>query len=328
MKECCIVPTFHREELLFYCLSLIRAFEPEIDLHVFPDRGTFYDPLVQQIADGARATLHLVPDNEWYGNTANAMNAYLWAFNAGYDRVFYIESDILVHPDFFTWHRAQHEEREDIFASMAWVFNRFAPLTDDVMYQPWFYAIGVCFARPKLELVVRHATPLYYADMPGYLAKHFRTSPLNDPLNISHYEQDGLIQRILDEDKSQTVSPGIAKCSHLGFSRSYGSEKSLSDYDDFLGKGRSFEERLAKLQEFVADPYWRATIFDREVVEREIGHRLSKREITYRVTLPGGWETTFVSELGRAQLPRRIHSVTLPPEAVIEKISDALAKVG
>src|SRR5215472_5565938 len=100
MTEVVLVPHFRREELLHCCLRRIRDYQPKMEVHLFPDRGTWRDSMVAKLADRFKAILHMVPDNDWYGNTANIMNAYLWAYNAGYDRIFMVESDVMVHPDF------------------------------------------------------------------------------------------------------------------------------------------------------------------------------------------------------------------------------------
>jgi hypothetical protein len=287
-----------------------------MEVHVFPDRGTFHDPLLQRVVGQFDVHAHLVPDNEWYGNTPNTMGAFLWAYNTGFDRVFYVESDVMVHEDFFSWHRQQQEMFDDIFASMAWIFNRHAPITDDLLFQPWYYAIGTCFSKQKLALLAEHASPKYYSHMDEYIASSFPDSKLNGPILIEHTEQDGLIQRILERDRSQTVSPGIAKCSHVGFTRSYGSPNTRRDYNEILGNG-SFEDRVKCAEGFISDYWWRANIFGRPIVEREIGHALEKREYRYRITVPGGWESEFKSELTRERLPKRINSVTLPPDSVV-----------
>jgi len=314
-REVVLIPCYRREALLACCLRRIREAEPRIDIHLFPDRESA-SPRVWVLAERFNAAVHFVPDHAYYGNTANVMNAYLWAFNAGYDLTYLIEDDVFVHPDFFFWHRQMHEECPDIFASMAWIFNRHAPIVDDVLFQPWFYSIGVCFSLHKLGLIVRHATPLYYDDMAGYVGKKFKTSPLNDPINIMHFEQDGLIQRVLDEDKSQTISPGIAKCSHMGFVRSYGASDVGSEYERIL-HGKTFEEQIANVEQLFADPYFRISMFGREIVERELGHEVPKRIRRYRITLPGGWVSEFESELSLGRLPRRINSTPVTSEAKI-----------
>jgi len=318
MKEVVIVPTYMREELLFCCLKRLRGYDGDIPIHVFPDRGTFHNPAVRSICETFEAHAHLVPDSDYYGNTANVMNAYLWAYNEGYDRVYYVESDVMVHSDFFSWHRQQQDMFPDIFASMAWIFNRHAPIADDVLFQAWYYSIGTCFSRDKLRLIVEHATPRYYADMQGYIESTFKKSSLNTPFGIEHYEQDGLIQRVLDADRTQTVSAGIAKCSHMGFG---GYNRGWTAYQNLFEDCKTFAERVKRVEEFISDPYARAECFGREIVEREIGHELPKRNLKYRIRLPGGWESEFTSELKREMLPKRINSVRVPLNAEIVLLS-------
>jgi hypothetical protein len=315
VREVILIPQFGRHELLFCCLKRVRSIEPKIEIHLFPDRATFHDPLIQTMAREFQVHAHFVPDHDFYGNTSNVLNAYLFAFNAGYDRVFYLESDVMPHVDFFSWHREQQEEFPDIFASMAWIFNRHAPIVDDLLFQNWLYSIGLCISRKKLSLVVEHATPKYFGDMAGYIERTFPRSMFNKNYDIGNFaEQDGLLQRIMERDKSQTVCPGIAKCSHVGFTRSYGDD-TQQDYERFLGlNGLRFDERVERVEEFIADPYWRAQVFGRAIVEREIGRELPKREFLYRITF-GEWETTFKSEMTRAFLPRRLNSVNIPKDA-------------
>ena len=198
MRDVVLVPSFGRPELLHCCIKRIRGIEPDIEVHIFPDRGTSRDSLIQGIVKKFHLHDHFVPEHDFYGNTSNILNAYLWAFNAGYDRVFMVESDVMIHEDFFSWHREQQEQFPQIFASMAWIFNREAPISDDLMFQPWIYSIGLCFSHEKLALVAQHATPKYYGDMPAYLEKVFNASPLTDRFAIAHWEQDGLLQRVLD----------------------------------------------------------------------------------------------------------------------------------
>lgn len=270
MREVCIVATYKREELLFACLRRIRALEREIEVHVFPDRGTFYDPAFREAVRDADVVSHLVPQHNWYGGTSNTMNALLWAWNAGFERVFYIEDDVFVGPQFFTWHRKVQNDQPQLFSSSAWIFNRFAPIEESLLFQPWLVPIGICFSREKLELIVRHASPLYYGNMQEYVRIHFPSPTLD---TLGHNEYDGLMQRILEHDGSQTVCPGIAKCAHMGFTRSYGHVDTRDHYTEILGTG-SFGERVARLESFASDAHWRAAKFGKEIVGREIGREL------------------------------------------------------
>lgn len=315
--EVVIIPTYKRNEHLFCCLRRIRLTGYDGPIAIFPDRNTFDDPVLGQIARLHSAFLCFVPEHSFHGNTYNTMEAYRWAYNAGFEMVYLVEDDVLVHNDFFDWHRKMHEDFTDIFGSMAWVFNRHAPILDDETFQPWFYSVGVAFRRPKLRLIVEHASPAYYADMPGYIERAFRKSKLNTPFAIEHYEQDGLIQRVLDADRSQTVSAGIAKCSHLG---NFGYNRDWSNRDELFRGCKTFNERVARLEVFINDPYWRAEVFDRDIVEREIGRKLEERMFRYRITF-GEWSSEFESPLSVPALPKRINSVPVPDDAKIMLVS-------
>jgi hypothetical protein len=316
--EAVLVPTYRRPELLFCCLKRIRPIEPEIPIHVIPDRGSaLTDEQTLKVAHHFGALIHIVPDHEYYGNSYNTMEGFRALFNQGYTKVYYVEDDVMVHPDFFAWHRRMHEEFPDIFASIGWVFNRYAPIMEGELFAPWYYSVGSCFSRDKLFLVVQHASPKYYGDMAGYIKKKFPESTINFPHAIAHYEQDGLIQRILDRDRSQAVTYGIAKCSHIGFG---GYNRGWNPYEDFFQGETDFLKRVEKIESLYADPYWRAAIFDRAVVEREIGHELPHKERRYRLRLSEGWETEFASEVGAKYLPRRVHSVPLPKDFEIESL--------
>jgi hypothetical protein len=313
-NEVCVIPTYKRPEFLYACVRRIREIEPDIPIAVFPDCGTWGDDGIYKVAErfmNENFRIHYVPEHSYHGNSMNALEALRWAFNDRYDLTFYIEDDVMVHQDFFEWHRTVQEEWPDIFCSMAWVFNRHAPLADDYLFQPWYYAIGTCFRRSKLLHLIEHCSPLYYADMQGYIEKRFQSSKLNTPFGIEHYEQDGLIQRVIDLTRTQTCSPGIAKCTHAGL---LGYNRGWTQSEEFFKDCGSFEERVERVEEFIADPYWRAEVFGRDVVEREIGRKLPKREFRYRMTLPGGWESEFQSELTPAKLPKRINSVPVTAE--------------
>lgn len=320
MNEVVIVPCYLRPELLYCCLKRIREFQPRIEIHLFPDRGTWKDSVIQKLSILFNTDIHIVADHDLYGNTYNTMEAYKWAWHAGFEYVYLIESDVMVHHDFFSWHRKMQEEyREDgLFASMGWVFNRHAPIVDGEMFQHWYYSVGVCFHRTQLASVIMHATPSYYTDMSGYVRDHFKDSPLNDPQNVAHYEQDGLIQRVLDQEKMQTVSPGIAKCSHMGFVRSYGDSGAGFGYEELFDGRTDFRDRVERIEQLIADPYERMWYFGRDIVERELGREIPERVFHYKITLPGGWTSELESPLEMRKLPRRLNSVNIPQDAKIE----------
>lgn len=325
--EAVIVTTYRRPELLYCCLKRIREIEPWIPIYVFPDRTSVNDKELAPVVDAFRQNVqwNLVPDHDFHGNSYNTMEAFRMVYNNDHGLVYYVEDDVMVHADFFKWHRAQHELWPRIFGTMAWIFNRHAPIVDDVLFQPWYYAIGSCFKREKLKLIAEHATPRYYEDMAGYVGKHFGDTPLNKrPFGVEHFEQDGLIQRILDRDKTQTISPGIAKCSHVGM---YGYNRGWNTGIDLFAGLEKFDDRVARLETFIADPYERAEMFGRDIVEREIGRELPKRELRYKVKHPFGWETEYVSErvLNPKNLPSRVNSVRVTEETTFDLIKNVVS---
>jgi hypothetical protein len=322
LKEAIIVPTYKRPEFLYCCLRRIRAIEKEAEIFVFPDRGSMFDEDLKTVMltpEFQPITLCWVPPHNYHGNSYNVLEAMRAVWNMQkHELIYYIEDDVMIHADFFDWHRFQHEDEPDIFASMAWVFNRYAPLTDDALFQPWYYAIGTCFHWKNLAKVVQHATPLYYDDMRGYIEKAFPKSKLNSPFGIEHFEQDGLIQRVLDLDRSQTVSSGITKCDHLGV---IGYNRGWSRAESFYENCTTLKDRILRIEELIADPYWRAQLFGRDIIEREIGKELPKRNFRYEITTPQGWKSEFTSELDVKRLPSRINSVPVTPGTKIVLLS-------
>jgi hypothetical protein len=199
-----------------------------------------------------------------------------------------------------------------IFASCGWVCNLHAPIEPDLALVPWIYTPQFSIKRNKLALVAKHANHDYYSDMRGYVLRTFPNSILHNrgaQANTAFFEQDAILQYCLMEDKSQVAWRGTALVDHVGVS-GYNRPSGLV----FEG---TLDERVTKVESLIADAHWRAEIFGRAIVEREIGHKLRQRRYVYSIKLPGGWTSEFVSELKREQLPRRLNSVPMPADAVI-----------
>jgi len=315
MRECLIIPTYRRTHFLHCTLERIRKQDERIEIAVFSDRGEDSEELFG-VTDKFEATLKITPAHNYYGNSFCIMEAYRWAYNEGYDLVHFSEDDVMQHPGCLEWHRSIHEMLDNIFCSCGWVFNQHAPITEDLMFAPWFYSPNACFRRDKLGLVVKHANPLYYNDMQGYVLKTFKNSSLHNKgrqRETKFFEQDAIVQYAMEQDKSQAAWCATAKVDHVGTS-GYNKPDGL----EFTG---TLAERIEQVEKLIADHYLRADIFSRAIVEREIGHVLPKRMNKYRVRLPGGWESDYFSELQRDQLPRKINSVSLGPDAVVESVS-------
>jgi len=311
MRECIVIPTYRRTELLYCCLRRLRMQDSTVPIFVFSDRGeTSYD--LEKTCAEFDVTLILQSKHGFHGNSYNSGEALKFAYNCGYEFVTYVEDDAFCKPDLLAWTREQHEMWSDIFCSCGWVFNHHLTIEEQIYFVPWIYIPQFSIRREKLKLIAEHLNPLYYQDMWAYIQKHFRENKLNALYpDVVHYEIDGLIQRIIMEGTAQVVWNGIGKVEHMGMA---GYNRGGYDRYNELFDSPKFMERVKKIEDFAADPYWRMSIFGREIVEREIGHRLEKRMNRYRVTLPGGWESTFTSELGLLALPRRVNSVPVTPD--------------
>lgn len=312
MKEICIVPTYRRTAYLWCALKRIRAQDKKLKIMVFSDRGED-SPELRHVVKEFNAGLRITPVHAYYGNSFCVMEAFRWAYDHGYEFIFYSEDDVMQKEDCLAWHREMHATFDDLFASCGWIFNTFAPITNDLGFVNWYYAPNACFKREKLAKIVKHANPLYYNGMRDYILKAFPDSILHNrgrQIDTGYFEQDAIIQFCLMEDGSQVVWNGIAKAEHVGPS-GYNKPNGL----EFIG---TLEERVEQVEALIADPYLRMSLFGRAIVEREIGYELPERIFRYRVTLPGEWSTEFQSELTLRALPKRINSVAIGPEAKIE----------
>jgi hypothetical protein len=314
MKEVCIVPTYRRNAHLSCALRRIREQDAFLPIFVFSDRGEDNREL-REVCYQFDAELRILPVHDFYGNSYCVMEALRWACSMNFELVFVNEDDTMQHPDCLDWHRRQHVLFEDIFCSCGWVFNLHAPISDDVMFAPWFYAPNYAIKQDKLGVVVKHANPRYYCAMREYVLKTFPDSILHNHgrvANTNFFEQDAIFQFCLMQDGSQVAWNAAAKCDHIG---AHGYNKPTGP--QLVGP---LAQCVAELEAFIADPYARMEVFGRAVVEREIGSTLPKRERRFRITLSGGWSTEVLSELATISPGSKIHSHKLPADAVIERI--------
>ncbi len=318
MKEVCIVTTFRRTELLHGCLRRLREQDADIPIRVFSDRGETSNDLVNACSK-FNAYLIIQTQHDYLGNSYNAGSALRFAYDVGYELIHFVEDDCFAKPDLLSWTRMMHNDEDcpDIFATCGWCFNHFMPFNEDIYFAPWIYIPQFSIRRKKLELVLPYLNPLYYRDMWGYLAAHFPENPINKLYpKVVHYEIDGLLQRVIMQEKLQTAWCAIPKVTHEGFG---GYNRGWDTYTNMFKDCTDFASRVAVIEEFAADPHWRASVFERRTVEREIGHGLPKRMIKYKLRV-GEFESDFESELALRSLPRRLNSVprTSEMEIIIE----------
>lgn len=312
-KEVVLVPTFRRNEYLWCALESIRAQDRKIKIMCFSDRGED-NPELRSVCRQWNAGLRITPMHKYWGNSYAVLEALRWSVECGFDLTIYSEDDVIHHPGCLDWHREMHSNFEDIFAACGWVFNTHAPINDSNYFVPWLYSPNYSIRREKLRQVTAHANPLYYNGMRDYVMKHFANSPLlkNCGESTNFYEQDAVVQFCIERDKAQVAWCRTAKVDHIGafgYNRTTGPE--------FVG---TLEDRIRQVKELHADHYWRAELFGRDRVEREIGHVLPPRVNKFRVTMPGGWSTTVQTELSLQRLGNRLNSAPIEEGTIFEQI--------
>jgi len=239
MNECVIVPTFQRQDLLFLSLEAIRTFEPEIPIHIWPDRGTDE----RELANRFGAIHHWTWEHGYHGNSANMLEAMKWAFNQRYSRVFIIEDDAIIDKSFFPWCRNALDTKPDTFAACGWQYSPNALPGDGADIQiPWYLSVAACIPARSLASIVQHASLEYYRDMKGYLD---RTFPSSAHRGTMHYEQDGLVLRVAESQRKRCVWPRRPRALHCGW---YGYHQGDNKMEGTL------EERVEVLRLAIRNP--------------------------------------------------------------------------
>ena len=135
MRDVVIVPCYERPEYSRVCLEYLsraRGIEnKEVWLCQDQHMGNVEAmPEMQPVAHFGRLAFPRF-DYQWilahntYGNSKNLLDALKRAYDAGAERIFLVEDDIMVAPDFFEWHEAVLEEVKPL-VSCATSLNRSA----------------------------------------------------------------------------------------------------------------------------------------------------------------------------------------------------------
>ena len=240
MNEVVLLPTFQRPELLYCCLEAIRAAEPTISVHVFPDRGTNE----REICEKFGAAHHLTLQHSYHGNTFNMLEALKWAYGQRYETVYVIEDDAIIDPSFFDWSRQALTNYPDAFAACGWRYSPDAKVGDGPdMLLGWYLSVAAALPRRSVGGIVAHARPEYYGDMKGYLD---RTYPASARKGSQHYEQDGAALRVAESEGKRCVWPRRPRAIHAGW-RGY----HMPDGRELDG---TLEERVAVVKLAIENP--------------------------------------------------------------------------
>ena len=245
-----LIPAYRRPELLFHCLKNIQAAHGAdehhyifrfdhghtVELHEaiklagfdFPHEITVTPKCPYQIAK----------------QSFSLLTGYALAASHTQGKVYMIEEDVMVATDFFRWHQEVHEQRPDVFCSIAVKNpNRQVPegareeyylTTDD------YCSLGVCFpAKVIREYIIQWAVTKFYTNPVDFCARNFKDSPFGQ----SYAEQDGLIRRIqwMAGMAMPIAYPYQARAYHAGY---YG-------YNRGVGPNGSLIQRIAYVRDII-----------------------------------------------------------------------------
>jgi hypothetical protein len=171
------------------------------------------------------------------------LEALKWAYHARYERVWIIEDDAIIDKTAFDWGMRALSQRPEAFAACFWQYSPEAIISDgpDIMI-PWYLSVGAVLPRKSIFSIVQHARLEYYCDMKNYLN---RVYPNSNKRNSSHWEQDGLIYRVMESESKRCVWPRRPRATHCGW-RGYHQSKEKA--------AGSLEERVAIVKLALKNP--------------------------------------------------------------------------
>ena len=260
MKDVVLIPIYYRPEYLQLCLEHLIEAEGVNDKQVWLMQDHHPDDehahkieagWTQEVISAWKGALDLhyflSPVHSTCGNSLNTLEAYKRAYASGAQRVYLVEDDVFVTPDFFEWHE-NAQNKGDFFCTVGnncfW-HNRekISPVKDPAAFYTasWYGSYGVCWKRENMPVFLRHANNTYYTNMPGYIQAQFP----NTPLGSTWTEQDGLIERLIILSGKKAAFPFVSRAYHQGF---YGYHRDGQRPNGFL------QQKIESLRAMIADP--------------------------------------------------------------------------
>jgi hypothetical protein len=228
-----LIPAYMRPEYLSLCLEFLsKADGAKNDKEYwvcqdmrFHDEHRFNMQLrwTKEVLDKSPLPVRYIvrKPHSYAGNSYNTLEAYKQAYEETDARFIYlVEEDVLVTPDFFTWHEAVQAREPDTLCSIAYRCSRNHEAKTDITDAGAYFtsardyaSIGVCWKRERLAPLAPHARDAYYADQVGYIQ---RTFPGNRFAG-DFCEQDGLIMRCMWCERAFTTWPYVPRAYHFGW---------------------------------------------------------------------------------------------------------------
>lgn len=242
--ELVLVPLWKRPGFARACLKRLSVaaarYDGNLMFRLLLDEG--HSPLVEKEAisfatnEDVFADVTVRPKRYGRGNSYNIMSALADAAAGPWSRVHIVEEDIFVSDAYFDFHRQAHALAGDqVFAVSAcrnqnqatpepdqpdlrwWRYRTVEEIPDAHWDAVWKHAsyqsLGVSLPMDSVRAVVPHVTDKYFFDPVGYCRKYFPGSEIPAP----HAEQDGVLNRLRERSKRETVYPVAPRAYHAGF---------------------------------------------------------------------------------------------------------------
>jgi hypothetical protein len=178
-------------------------------------------------ADIHHAKPHLeVPSGCW-----NILNSIKQGYLTGADRVYLVEEDVMVRPNFFEWHNSIGDE---FLASCGRKDPAFYPRYPGLYTNP-----GSCLHRDLLDAVVPHINDDYFRRLRDYMDEKLPPK-WDEHSNLD----DGLIRRTIRNMQGKCAYPETPVAVHQGF-------HFYRKVDRFVNEG-TIEERVEGLRKMLA----------------------------------------------------------------------------
>ena len=160
----------------------------------------------------------------------NILNSIKQGYETGAENIFLIEEDILIKPNYFSWHLSQ----TDCLASCGRKDRHHFPLYGNLYTNP-----GSRLTRRLVEQLIPHINDRYFTELREYMDRE-----LGPPWPEQSNLDDGLIRRVIRKMGGQAVYPDSPICAHIGW-RFYGK------LDLYQNNEVGIENRIARLRQLM-----------------------------------------------------------------------------
>jgi hypothetical protein len=243
MKEIVVMPTCKRPEFLALALEKLSAAPEEhpsdLNVHIYADTSAdiasvefvrdryFPEATVYQWSKHTEA-----PSGTW-----NILRSIEAGFLHGADRVYLVEEDVMVRPNFFQWHRSIHDASAHdgtVLATCGRVEKRLERFFGEQYTNP-----GACLTRKLFEHLAPHINDDYFTRPAEYVVENF------EPWIGMSILDDGLIRRVIKKagGRSLTATEGVAV--HQGFFY-------YNRLDRYMNHEPTIWGKIARLREIIA----------------------------------------------------------------------------